>query len=135
MIKVIAGVFLILHGLVHLFYMGQGARLFDLQAGMTWPDGSWAFSKMMGESGTRNLAVIFTIAAASVFVIAGAGIFFGQSWWRTAVAAAAVISIVLYILFWNGRLQHLDYQGGIGILINVAILVAVFIFRWPRIGS
>lgn len=133
MIKVIAGVFLILHGLVHLFYMGQAARLFDLQAGMNWPDGSWAFSKLLGESGTRSLAVIFCIAAVAAFLIAGAGIFFGQSWWRTAVAAAAGISIVLYILFWNGRVLHLDYQGGIGILINVAILAAVFVFRWPRL--
>jgi len=133
-IKVIAGVFLILHGLVHLFYMGQSARLFDLQAGMTWPDGSWAFSKMIGESGTRNLAVIFCIAATAVFVIAGAGIFFGQSWWRTAAVAAAAISIMLYVLFWNGRFQHLDFQGGIGILIDVAILAAVLVFRWPRIG-
>ena len=133
MIKAIAGVFLILHGLVHLFYMGQAARLFDLQAGMSWPDGSWAFSKLLGDSGTRTLAVIFCIAAAIGFVIAGAGIFFGQSWWRTAVAVAATLSIVLYILFWNGRLQHLDYQGGIGILISAAILAAVFVFRWPRL--
>jgi len=134
-IKVIAGVFLILHGLVHLFYMGQSARLFDLQAGMTWPDGSWAFSKMVGEAGTRNLAAIFCIAAAAVFVIAGVGIFLSQSWWQTAAVAAAAISIVLYVLFWNGRLQQLDVQGGIGILIDAAILAAVLIFRWPRIGS
>jgi hypothetical protein len=132
MIKVIAGVFLVLHGLVHLLYFGQSARLFELQSGMIWPDGSWAFSKLLGDNGTRTLASIFCILAAAGIVIGGAGIFFGQSWWRTAVVASAAFSGVLYILFWNGRLQHLDNQGGVGLLIDVAILVAVLVFRWPQ---
>ena len=132
MIKVIAGIFLVLHGLVHLLYFGQSARLFELKSGMIWPDGSWAFSKLLGEKGTRTLASIFCILAAGGFVIGGAGIFFGQSWWRTAVVASAAFSGVLYILFWNGRLQHLDNQGGVGLLIDVAILVAVLVFRWPQ---
>lgn len=132
MIKVIAGVFLILHSLVHLLYFGQSARLFEMKPGMIWPDGSWAFSKLLGDNGTRTLASIFCILAAAGFVIGAAGIFFGQSWWRTAVVAAAVFSGVLYILFWNGRLQNLDGQGGVGILIDAAILVAILVFRWPQ---
>ena len=132
MIRVIAGVFLVLHGLVHLLYLGQSARLFELQPGMVWPDGSWAFSKLLGEGGTRTLASIFCILAAAGFVMGGAGVFFGQSWWRTAAVASAVFSGVLYILFWNGRWQHLDGQGGVAILINIAILLAVLLFRWPH---
>ena len=133
MIKVIAGIFLVLHGLVHLLYFGQSARLFELKSGMIWPDGSWAFSKLLGENGTRTLASIFCILAVAGFVIGGAGIFFGQSWWRTAVVASAAFSGVLYILFWNGRLQNLDNQGGVGLLIDEAILVAVLVFRWPQL--
>jgi hypothetical protein len=131
-IKVIAGVFLILHSLVHLLYFGQSARLFELQAGMIWPDGSWAFSKLLGDNGTRTLANTFCILAAAGFVIGGVGIFLGQSWWRTAVVASAVFSGVFYILFWNGRLQDLDSQGGVGLLIDIAILVVVLLFRWPQ---
>jgi len=41
----IVGIFLILHGLVHFLYAGQSIRLFELQAGMIWPDASWALSK------------------------------------------------------------------------------------------
>ena len=132
MIKIIAGVFLILHAIVHLLYFGQSARLFEMQPGLTWPDGSWAFSKLLGESSTRSLAVIFCILAAAGFVIGGAGIFFSQSWWRTAVIASAVFSVALYILFWNGRLQHLDSQGGVGLLIDAAILAAILVLRWPK---
>src|SRR4030043_988994 len=132
MIKIIAEVFLMLHSIVHLLYLGQSARLFEMQAGLTWPDGSWAFSKLLGESSTRTLAIIFCILAAVGFVIGGAGIFFSQSWWHTAVIVSAVFSGVLYILFWNGRLQHLDSQGGVGLLIDAAILAAIIVFHWPK---
>jgi hypothetical protein len=134
MIRVIAGVFLLLHGLVHLLYFGQSARRFELQPGLIWPDGSWALSKLLGDSSARTLASIFLIITALGFVIGAAGIFFGQSWWRTAVVASAAFSGILYILFWNGRWQHLDGQGGIGLLIDLAVLAAVLIFHWPRFG-
>ena len=119
-------------GLVHLLYVGQSARLFELQPGLTWPDGSWAFSKLLGDSGARTLAGASLILAAAGFVIGAMGIFTGQSWWRTVVVISAAFSGALYILFWNGRWQHMDAQGGIGILIDVAILAAVLIFRWPQ---
>lgn len=129
MIRVIAGVFLLLHGLVHLLYLGQSARRFELQPGMLWPDGSWAFSKLLGDDGTRTLASILLILAAAGFLIGGVSVFFSLSWWRPVVVASAAFSALLYILFWNGRWQQLPNQGGIGLLIDVAILVAVLIFR------
>ena len=134
MIKLIFGVFIVLHGLIHLLYFGQSSRLFELQPGMVWPDGSWALSVLLGDNATRWLASITCILAAVGFIIGGAGIFLGQSWWRTAVVASAVFSGVLYILFWNGRLQHLDSQGGVGLLIDVVILVSVLVLRWPKLG-
>lgn len=132
MIKFIVGAFLLLHGLVHLLYFGQSARLFELQPGMVWPDGSWAFSKLLGEGATRTLAGIFCVLAAAGLVIGAAGIFFSQPWWRPVVVSSAAISGTLYILFWNGRLQHLDNQGGIGLLIGGAILAAILVFHWPQ---
>lgn len=128
----VVGAFFVLHGLVHLLYFGQSWRIFELQPGMVWPDGSWAFSGLLGDHATRLLTSISCIIAAAGFVIGGAGIFFGQSWWRTVVVASAAFSGVLYILFWNGRLEHLDNQGGVGLLIDVVILVTVLVLRWPE---
>jgi hypothetical protein len=124
MFKVIAGVFLLLHGLVHLLYYGQSARRFELQPGMAWPDGSWVFSRLLGENGARTLAGIFCVLAAAGMLVGGVGMMLGQSWWRSVVIASAAVSGALYILFWNGRLQHLDRQGGIGLLIDAGILVS-----------
>jgi len=131
-IKLIVDAFIVLHGLVHLLYFGQSARLFELQPGMLWPDGSWAFATLLGDKTTRYLASITCILSAAGLVIGGVGIFLDQSWWRSAVVATAGFSIILFILFWNGRLQHLDIQGGVGILIDAAIMVSVLVLHWPK---
>jgi hypothetical protein len=132
MLRLIVGVFMVLHGLVHLLYLGQSARYFELQPGMLWPDGSWAFSRLLGDETARLLANIFLVLAAMGFVAGGAGIFVRQGWWRPVVVGAAAFSAVIFILFWDGGWQHLNDKGGIGILINLAILVAVLVLRWPN---
>jgi hypothetical protein len=101
---------------------------------MVWPDGSWAFSRLLGDEAARNLASISLILAAIGLVVGGIGILVSQAWWRPVVVGVATFSSVVYILFWNGRIQNLDGQGGIGLLINIAILLAVLILRWPRLG-
>jgi hypothetical protein len=130
-VRIVFGVFLLLHGLVHLLYLGQAARQFELQPGMTWPDGSWAFSRLLGDNRTRMLAGICCILAAAGFVIGGVVVLSGQSWWQTPVVASAGFSAVIYILFWNGRFQHLANQGIVALLINAAILIAVLAFQQP----
>ena len=131
MLRFIIGAFIVLHGLVHLLYFGQSWRLFELQPGMVWPEGSWAFSKLLGVEVTRQLASIFCVLAAIAFVAGGAGILLRQARWRPAVVGAAALSAVMYILFWDGGPQRLDDKGGVGLLINIAILAAVLILRWP----
>jgi len=56
--KILVSVFLALHGLVHLLYFAQSARIFELKPGMTLPAGSWAFSNVLGDNATRTLARI-----------------------------------------------------------------------------
>lgn len=133
MIRILFGIFVVLHGLVHMLYFGQSARYFELQPGMIWPDGSWAFSRLLGDAAARNLASVFLMLTAIDFVIGGIGVFAKQAWWRPAILAAAVFSSVIYLLFWDGGWGHLDNKGGIGILINLAILVTLLIFQWPNI--
>ena len=126
MLRFIFGVFIMLHGLVHLLYFGQSWRLFELQSGMVWPDGSWAFSKLFGDKLTRLLASIACVVAAVGFVVGGIGILVMQYWWRPVVVGSAAFSAMIYILFWDGKMQRLDNKGGVGLLINLAILVAVY---------
>jgi hypothetical protein len=134
MLRFIIGAFMVLHGLVHLLYVGQSLRLFELQSGMVWPEGSWAFSRLVGDQATRLVASVSYILAAIGFVAGGAAILLRQAWWRPVVVGSAAFSAVMVFLLWNGKLQRLDNQGGIALLINMAILVALLILRWPSLG-
>ena len=132
MLTTIFGIFIVLHGLVHLLYFGQSARFFDLQPGMLWPDGSWIFSRLLGDGTARNLASVMLVLTAIGFFIRGAGLLFRQEWWRPLITGTAVFSTIIFILFWDGIALALDNKGGVGILINIAILVIVFILKWPK---
>lgn len=134
MSRFIVGVFIVLHGLVHLLYSGQSRRLFELQPGMAWPDGSWAFVKLLGDETARLLASVLYTLAAIGFVVGGVGILAKQAWWRPATIGSAIFSAVIVILFWNGQLQKLNDQGLIALIINTAILVALLVLRWPAVG-
>jgi len=128
------GVFIVLHGLVHLLYFGHSARFFELKPGMIWPDGSWAFSRLAGDEATRTVASIALVLAALGLVAGGIGILTGQAWRRPVIVGAAAFSSVVYLLLWNGVTKNLDGQGAVGILIDVAILVAVLVLKWPPMG-
>ncbi|HEY31665.1 MAG TPA: hypothetical protein G4O10_01005 [Dehalococcoidia bacterium] len=132
--NIVVGIFLVLHGLVHLLYFGHGRRLFEIRPGLLWPDGSWAFSKLFGDERARLLASILCVLAAIVFVVEGTGIFAKQTWWHPVIAASAIFSAVIFILFWDGKRQMLDGKGLFAILINMAILVAFIILQWPDLG-
>jgi hypothetical protein len=125
MLRFIVGVFIVLHGLVHLLYVGQSRRLFELRPGMVWPDGSWAFSALLGDGRTRLLASVSCALAAIGFVAGGVGILAGQAWWRSVTVGVTVLSMVLYVLLWDGALQNLHDKGAAGLLINAAILTAI----------
>jgi len=94
---------------------------------MLWPDGAWTFSKFLGDEATRILASIACVLAAIGFAAGGIGLLVSQAWSRPVVVAVAAFSAVIFILFWDGKVQNLDDKGGIGLLINLAILVALFV--------
>ncbi len=127
----IFGVFLVLHGLVHLLYAGQSARRFELKPGMTWPAGSWAFAKLLGDATTRVLASLACVIAAIGFIAGGAGVLFSVTWWRPVIVTAAIFSAAVYVLFWDGKLRQLPDQGAVAMLINLGILIAVLVFQLP----
>jgi len=134
MLRIIVIVFVVLHGLVHLLYVGQSQRIFELQAGLVWPDGSWAFSRLLGDDVTRAVASACCVLAALGFVAGGIGLLARQPSWRLFVASAAAFSASALLLLWNGQLERLNDQGGIAVLINLAILTLLIVFQWPNSG-
>jgi hypothetical protein len=125
---ILAAVFLVLHGLVHLLYFAQSARRFQLKPGMTWPAASWLLAKPLGEKATRTFACAVSVLVAAGLALGAAGLVSGQPWWRSLVVVSAAVSALLFVACWDGRRQNLDGQGGIGILIDMIILVMAFVF-------
>ena len=128
---ILFGIFLILHGMVHLLYAGQSWRFFELRPEMTWPNGAWMFSKLLGNEATRLVASIALVLVALGLAVSGLGLFFRAEWWRAVTTISTIFSSLLFFILWNGKFQALDDQGGVGILINLAILVAIWAFNWP----
>jgi hypothetical protein len=96
---------------------------------MLWPDGSWVISKLLGDGATRNLASISLVLVAIAFVVGGLGLLLRYHVWRPVTVGTAVFSTLVFILLWNGGLKGLDDQGGIGVLIKLAILVMMLIVK------
>jgi hypothetical protein len=133
MLKTLFSLFLILHGLVHLLYFGHSRRLFEMQPGMTWPDGAWALSGFLQGQAIRTLASTVLVPAAGIIVAGGIGLLLRQEWWRPVTIISAGFSSVIFILFWDGIMQNLDNKGLFGVVINLAILAAVLLFGWPNV--
>lgn len=134
MLPYLMGIFFLLHGAVFLLYFGQSQRLFELRPGMIWPDDSWAFERLLGQRNTRRLASITLVLSAAGFIIGGIGTIFKLPWWHSAILFSAAFSSIVILLFWDGKLQKLDDQGGIGLLINLILLVTLLIFDLPTLG-
>lgn len=123
--SIFVGTFLILHALVHLLYTGQALRFFELRRDLAWPDGSWLFSRLLGDPAARWLTAVSLTMAALGFLVAALGLFFGAGWARAVTLGATGFSVLIYLLFWDGKFQALPDQGGVGILISLGIFVAV----------
>ena len=126
-VKYIIGVFLILHGLVHLLYLGHSRRLYELVPDFTWPDHSWLLSKPFSNQAIRSAANIACVIITTGFCLAGIRFMLGNGWLYPEIVISAILSILLFVIFWDGRMVKLDNQGGYAILINIVILITVFI--------
>lgn len=116
------GLFIVLHGLVHLWYVTLSQRLVAFQPEMGWTGRSWLWSGLLGEGATRTLASAFYLLAAFALVTGGVGLSLQADWWRPVLMAAAVVSTVVIPLFWDGSLQMAVQKGLLGLLINAALL-------------
>jgi hypothetical protein len=98
---------------------------------MDWSGRSWIFTNFLGDSTTRTLAGVLYVVATLAFVVSGIGIFARADWWRPVLVASAVFSAAIILLLWDGSMQLIVQKGLIGLLIDIGILVALLIFKWP----
>lgn len=127
MSRVVIGVFILLHGLVHLWYFTLSRGLVEFQPEMGWTGRSWLFTDLWGDAPTRALASLLHVVAAVGFAAASIGILGQQAWWRPVTMLAAIFSTIVIILFWDGNMQMPVQKGLLGVLINIVILGALLL--------
>lgn len=131
MSRIAVGIFLLLHGLAHIWYVILSRGLVEFQEEMGWSGKSWLFTNLIGDGPARLLASIFYILSIVGFIIAGVGILSQQEWWRVIVIISASLSAATIVLFWDGSMQYIVQKGLLGLLINAAILFSLLAFKWP----
>jgi hypothetical protein len=104
-------IFLMVHGVGHL-------------AGFWWPSYSWLLTGRFGDPLVRAVTLGLWLVALIGFIAAGTGVLSLQTWWRPLAVAAAVVSLAVIVLLWDGS------KLGAG-LADVAILVALLWAHWP----
>ena len=122
LINVIAAIYLIVHGLIHLIGFVVFWQLVEIE------DISYTTTVLggrldIGDAGMRVLGVLWLLITIA-FVIAGVAIFFSPPWWWSFTLAVTLASLVVTILGWP--------DAKFGVLANIIILL--FLFFGPSLG-
>jgi hypothetical protein len=130
--RVFIGVIMLLHGLVHLWYVTLSQGLVAFQPEMGWTGRSWLLTNALGDGTVQFLATVVYAAATVLFLVAGGGLIARQGWARGWTIAAAVVSVLAIVIFWDDSFRLPVEKGLIGLLLDLALLVAVMTLGWPQ---
>lgn len=117
-LRIVVGVLLVAHGLVHLLFLAPDVREFSI-------DRSW----LVPEVARRPLALglmTATVAAFALLALAVWGVPGLSTGWPALTIVACALSAVLLVAYWNNRLVW-------GLAIDAAlVVVAVTGPRWAQ---
>ena len=124
-------VFVILHGLAHLWYVTLSLKLIAYKPEMGWSGESWLLTSMLGDGGARTIASILYTLESLGLVAAGAGMSIGKQWFHPVVIWSAVLLITAIVLFWDGSASQIIEKGLLGLVISGLLIISLRIFVWP----
>jgi hypothetical protein len=127
-LRLAVAVFLVLHGLVHLWYVVLSQGWVEVEDAMGWNGQSWLLSDLLAEGTILSLASVLYVLVAVGFLAGGVGYGLSQDWATPVLVGAAVLSTVVLVVMWDGRFDLLVEKGFVGVAINVAV-VALLVFR------
>jgi len=129
MLRTIIAIFLFVHAIGHI--QGIIAAMGVIKS-ETWNVRSWLFDGLLGEKGSRSLAIIL-FAVCTLGFLATAFSFLGiglpHDPWRTLAIIFAVPSVLSLIAYWNAFAQLFNKIGAIGV--NGWVLIGLLLLKWP----
>lgn len=122
MFRLLAGGFLGLHGLVHLWYVVLSQGWVEVEDQMGWNGHSWALSSFLPEGTVLSIGSGLYVVVTLGFVAGAAGFVLDRSWAAAVLVGAAALSTVVLVMMWDGRPDLLVEKGIVGVLINAGII-------------
>jgi hypothetical protein len=98
--------------------------------GVGWNGSSWLLTGILDAQLVQILGMLLWTASVITFVMAGIAVFTMREQWRLFDIIASIVSLVAYILFWNG-LEPVPEYYILGPVISVVTIAALVIVRWP----
>jgi hypothetical protein len=112
-VRIVAGLLLTAHGLVHLLFLAPDVKQFRLE-------GSW----LVPETASHSVGYVLMAATVAAFVLLGLavwGVPFLSGAWPAITFAASIVSLALLIAFW-------DPQLAFGVILDIG-LIAIAVMR------
>jgi hypothetical protein len=113
------------HGVGHLLFLGPAVGLGNW-AGQTGQ--SWILSGSLGDGVARAIAAIVWSSVVVLFVAGVGGFLAGTDWWRAVMIAAAAVSIVGIVAYWDGIATT---NAIFALVVDVLILGSLVLAHWP----
>jgi hypothetical protein len=132
MINWLFSFFLLAHGVAHMVYtsLAMGWLPPNTNAS-TWTGSSWLLTGSLGLPTTKILGAVVFTASTLAFAITAGGLAFRQPWAPAFLSWTAIGSTLALLLFWDGSFSDLVGKGAIGLAINIALLILLYVFRFP----
>jgi len=112
-----------MHGIGHVLFVGPAIGFAD------WGSGhSWLLTGLLGDGVARTIAGAIWVSAGVLFLVGVAGFVRDADWWRAVTIAAAVISLIGTVVYYDGIKQP---SGVAALVFNVLVLGALVVARWP----
>lgn len=113
--RIVVGILLIVHGFAHY-------NLPTLWGSRTEVH-SWLLGNL-GQASMRAVGNALWMITLFVFLAAGIVAFTNQPLWRALTIGGAVISLLVMLIFWDGKMI-------LGVVVNVAVLAALIWLKLP----
>lgn len=123
--NLLIGVFLALHGVVHLWYVVLSQGWVEVEDAMGWNGHSWLLSGSLADGTILSIATVVYVVVTLGFVVGGVGYALQTDWRSPVLIGAAILSTIMLVTMWDGQFDLLVEKGIVGVAINVAIVGAL----------
>ncbi len=128
MLKTIFSIVIILHGLIHIWYLLLFSKVVKYFPEMGWTGESWLMSGFSKILWVRYTGIILYSLTCLLFVSSGISLMANSSLTIYLLNISAILSSVLIVFFFDGRFDMLIQKGLVGLILNVTIIFLVNAF-------